>query len=161
MGGVSVQYQSRLGSGANPDTAAPHASRPFSEADEVSRAAASDLKIARCTRANLLVVGPQLLVKNVLNLMAPGGNRDAVMQGGEGRLQLPASPRPLTMVIQDVDMLTTGEQCRLLEWLDGANIRTQVISTASTPLLARVEARTFNETLYYRLNTTYIDLFED
>jgi transcriptional regulator of acetoin/glycerol metabolism len=65
------------------------------------------------------------------------------------------------MVIQDVDMLTTGEQRRLLEWLDGANIRTQVISTASTPLLARVEARTFNETLYYRLNTTYIDLFED
>jgi len=160
MGGVSVQYPSRLGSGANPDTA-PNASRPFSEADAVSIAAASDLNIARSTRANLLVVGPEQLVKTVLKLVAPAGKRDAVVQAGEGRLQLPASSRPSTLVIQDVDMLTTGEQRRLLEWLDGANTRTQVISTASTPLLSRVEAHTFNETLYYRLNTIYIDLFEE
>jgi hypothetical protein len=160
MGGVSVQYPSRLGSGANAGTA-PNASRPFSETDAVSLAAASDLNIARSARANLLVVGPEPLVKNVLKLVAPAGKREPVVQAGEGRLQLPASSRPSTLVIQDVDMLTTGEQRRLLEWLDGANTRTQVISTASTPLLSRVEAHTFNETLYYRLNTIYIDLFDE
>lgn len=155
-----MQYPSRLSSGPNPDTA-PHASRPFSEPDAVSLEAASDLNIARYTRANLLVVGPQQLVRNVLKLVAPAGKRDTVVQAGEGRLQLPASSRPSTLVIQDVEMLTALEQRRLLEWLDGANTRTQVISTASTPLLARVEAHTFNETLYYRLNTTYIDLFDE
>ena len=155
-----MQYPSRLDSGSNPDTA-PHASRPFSEPDAVSLAAASDLNVARSTRANLLVLGPEQLVKNVLKLVAPTLKRDIVVQAGEGGLQLPASLRPSTLVIQDVDMLTTGEQRRLLEWLDGGSTRTQVISTASTPLLARVEANTFNETLYYRLNTIYIDLFEE
>jgi hypothetical protein len=155
-----VHYPSRLDSGSNPDTA-PHASRPFSEPDAVSLAAASDLNVARSTRANLLVLGPEQLVKNVLKLVAPAGKRDSVVQAGEGQLQLPASSRPSTLVIEDVDLLTTGEQRRLLEWLDGASTRTQVISTASTSLRARVEANTFDETLYYRLNTIYIDLFEE
>ena len=155
-----MQYPSRLDAGSNPD-AAPHASRPFSEPDAVLLAAASDLNVARSTRANLLVLGPGHLVKNVLKLVAPAGKRDTVVQAGEGQLQLPTASQPSTLVIEDVDMLTIGEQRRLLEWLDGANTRTQVISTASRPLLARVEANMFNETLYYRLNTIYIDLFED
>ena len=155
-----MEYPSRLSSGVNPDTA-PQASRPFSEPDAVSLAAASDLHIARSTRANLLVVGPEQLVQNVLKLVAPGAKRDTVVQAGDGRLQLPTGSRPSTMVIHDVDMLTTSEQRRLLEWLDSANTRTQVISTASMPLLARIEAHTFNETLYYRLNTIYIDLFDE
>ena len=58
-----MHYPSRLDSGSNPDTA-PHASRPFSEPDAVSLAAASDLNVARSTRANLLVLGPEQLVKN-------------------------------------------------------------------------------------------------
>jgi DNA-binding NtrC family response regulator len=127
----------------------------------VSLSAASDLNIARVTRANLLVVGPEPLVRNLLSLVASGTRRDAMVHAKSGRLELPSSgARPSTVVVHDVDALTTSEQRRLLEWLDAATTHTQVISTASMPLLARVEARTFNETLYYRLNTIYIDLFE-
>ena len=159
MGGVSLEYQSRLSSGVNPETA-PHTSRPFSETD-VSLSAASDLNIARITRANLLVVGPEPLVRNLLSLVSSGTRRDAMVRGTTGRLELPASgARPSTIVVHDVDTLSTSEQRRLLEWLDAATTHIQVISTASMPLLSRVEARTFNETLYYRLNTIYIDLFE-
>ena len=159
MGGVSLD-PSRLCSGVNPETA-PHTSRPFSETDAVSLPAASDLNIARITRANLLVVGPEPLVRNLLNLVASGTRRDAMVHATTGRLELPASGvRPSTIVVHDVDTLTPSEQQRLLEWLDAATTHSQVISTASTPLLSRVEARTFNETLYYRLNTIYIDLFE-
>jgi len=57
--------------------------------------------------------------------------------------------------------LTMAEQRQLLEWLDAPATRMQVISTASMPMLPRVEARTFDETLYYRLNTIYIDLFDE
>jgi hypothetical protein len=160
MGGVSLEYQARLSSGVNPETA-PHTSRSFSETDAVSLSAASDLNIARVTRANLLVVGPEPLVRNLLSLVASGTRRDAMVDAKAGRLELPASgARPSTIVVLDVDALTTSEQRRLLEWLDEATSHIQVISTASLPLLSRVEARTFNETLYYRLNTIYIDLFE-
>jgi len=160
MGGVSLEYPARLSSGVNPETA-PHTSRPFSETDEVSLSAASDLNIARISRANLLVVGPALLVRNLLSLVARGTRRDAIVHATAGRLELPASgARPTTIVVHDVDTLITSEQQRLLEWLDAATTHVQVISTASMPLLSRVEARTFNETLYYRLNTIYIDLFE-
>jgi transcriptional regulator of acetoin/glycerol metabolism len=127
----------------------------------VSLSAASDLNVARTTRANVLVVGPEPLVKNVLKLVAPATRHDGIVQSREGRLCLPSPLRPSTVVVHDVDALTTAEQRQLLEWLDAPITRTQVISTASRPLLPRVEAQTFNETLYYRLNTIYIDLFEE
>ena len=155
-----MEYLPRLRSGVNPETK-PSTSRPYSESDSVSLSAASDLNVARTTRANVLVVGPEPLVKNVLKLVAPATRHEGIVQSREGRLRLPSPLRPSTVVVQDVDALTTAEQRQLLEWLDAPNTRTQVISTASTPLLPRIDARTFNETLYYRLNTIYIDLFEE
>ena len=154
-----MEYLPRLSSRVTPETT-PY-SRPFSESDSVSLSAASDLNVARATRANVLVVGPEPLVKNVLKLVAPGTRRDGPVQSREGRLRLPSPWRPSTVVVEDVDALTMAEQRELLEWLDAPTTGTQVISTASMPLLSRVEAQTFNETLYYRLNTIYIDLFEE
>jgi DNA-binding NtrC family response regulator len=60
-----------------------------------------------------------------------------------------------------VDTLDKVEQLRFLEWLDSASKRLQVVSTATAPLLRLVEGRKFNPTLYYRLNTVYIDLTVD
>ena len=156
-----MEYLPRLSSRVHPETK-PYTSQPYSESDAVSLSAASDLNVARSSRANVLVVGPELLVKNVLKLVAPAPRRDGVVQSRGGRLRLPPSPLvPSTVVVKDVDALTAAEQRQLLEWLDASNTRSQVISTASMPLLTRVEASTFNETLYYRLNTIYIDLFEE
>jgi hypothetical protein len=155
-----VEHQTRLGSSVTRHTA-PQQARPFHGTDSLSFAAASDMTIARATRANLLVAGPDHLVSNVVNLVAPETRSDVTIQARDGRLQLPpAASRPATVVIRDVDELSAVEQRRLLEWLDAAHTRTQVISTSSVPLLPRVEERRFNETLFYRLNTIYIDLFE-
>jgi hypothetical protein len=119
------------------------------------------MKIAYVSRTNVLIVGPETHVNNALSLTAPDLSRDDVVQSRGGRLQLPApATRPPTVVVRDVDTLTTAEQRRLLEWLDAASTRTQVISTASVPLLPLVETSDFNDTLYYRLNTIYIDLSE-
>jgi transcriptional regulator of acetoin/glycerol metabolism len=63
-------------------------------------------------------------------------------------------------VIRNVDTLSAGEQKTLLEWLESATTRTQVITTATAALTPLVEAGAFDETLYYRLNTVYIDLSE-
>jgi hypothetical protein len=155
-----LEYLPRLCSGVNPETK-PYTSQPYSESDSVSLSAASDLNVARATRANVLVVGPEPLVKNVLKLVAPAARHDGLVQSGGGRLHLPSPLGQSTVVVQDVDALTIAEQRQLLEWLDAPTTRTQVISTASMPMLPRIEDRTFNETLYYRLNTIYIDLFEE
>ena len=41
---------------------------------------------------------------------------------------------------------------RLLDWL-GAGVAVKVISTATAPLLPRIERGVFLDSLYYRLNT--------
>lgn len=159
MGGVSVEYQARLCS-SNSNTA-PYSSRPFSSANSAPLSAAKDLKMAQAAHTNVLVVGPNPIVKKVLSLVAPDARRDTAVQCQGGRLQLPqVSSRPTMLVVHDVDALTAAEQRTLLDWLEAASTRTQVVSTASVPLLPLVQTHAFNDTLYYRLNTTYIDLFE-
>jgi Sigma-54 interaction domain len=117
--------------------------------------------MARATNANVLVVGPDPLVKSVLNLVAPDAKRDTAVQCQAGRLRLPqVSPQPAMVVVRDVDALTPAEQRKLLDWLEAASSRMQVVSTAAVPLLPLVQADAFNDTLYYRLNTIYIDLSE-
>jgi hypothetical protein len=117
------------------------------------------MKLARTTRTNVLIVGPESLVRSALGLATSELKADATVQCGHDRLQLPAPASPAsTVVVRDVDILTPGEQRRLLEWLGSSNTRTQVVSTASVPLLPLVEASSFDDTLYYRLNTIYIDL---
>ena len=71
---------------------------------------------------------------------------------------LPSTPQPGTMVVRHVDTLVQEDQRRLLDWLERAAGVTQVISTASAPLLPSVEAGAFMQSLYYRLNTIYLDL---
>ena len=154
-----MEYPSRLCSG-NPEAAAPYTSRPLRANSGAPLSAASDMKLAYVSRTNVLIVGPEPLVNNALSLAAPDLHRDALVQCGNGRLQLPAvSPsRHAIVVVRDVDALNPAEQRRLLEWLEAGSTRTQVISTAAVPLMPLVEAHSFNDTLYYRLNTIYIDL---
>jgi hypothetical protein len=61
-------------------------------------------------------------------------------------------------VLRDVHGLTPADQLELLDWLELAEGRTQVVSTSSTPLLPRVHSGEFIDTLYYRLNTVCVDV---
>jgi len=155
-----LEESSRLTSGVNPPTAR-FARTPHDSEAGVSHTAHSDLNIARITKANLLLVGHERLVSNALSLLVPDPTADGVIGCEGGRLMLPPpSERIATLVVRDVDALTADEQQSLLEWLDSSKIRTRVVSTASEPLLPLVATRAFNDTLYYRLNTVYIDLSE-
>jgi hypothetical protein len=62
------------------------------------------------------------------------------------------------MILQDVGALTDGDQHRLLDWLDRAPGRTQVVSTTPAPLFPRVQGGAFIDRLYYRLNTVCMDV---
>jgi transcriptional regulator of aromatic amino acid metabolism len=74
------------------------------------------------------------------------------------RLVLPPTGTSGTMVLQDVGGLTPEDQLRLFDWLERNVGKTQVISTSSTPLLPRVQAGTFMDMLYYRLNVVCADV---
>jgi Sigma-54 interaction domain len=121
----------------------------------------ADLFRARVTKANVLLVGPDHLVENVVNLLVSDPKSVAIIHRDNGELILPTpSPRVRTAIVRDVEGLTQEEQRRLLDWLGSTPNRPQLVSTTSAPLLPLVETGAFNDTLYYRLNTMYVDVCE-
>jgi hypothetical protein len=119
----------------------------------------SDVDCARACRANLLLVGAEPAVANLLlSLWSTFGEPLMIRRGGD-RLRLPSGSEPVaTMIIQAVHTLTDYEQRALQDWLLLRDGRTRVVSTASASLLPMVEAGAFSDSLYYRLNVFYIDL---
>lgn len=61
-----------------------------------------------------------------------------------------------TLILHDAATLTMAEQTQLLDWLNAASPRPQVVSTSAQPLFAQVERGLFAEPLYYRLNVILI-----
>lgn len=63
-----------------------------------------------------------------------------------------------TLILHEVGALPHDDQRQLLEWLEPAARRVQVISTTSASLFPRVEVGAFSDVLYYRLNTMCMDV---
>ena len=81
-----------------------------------------------------------------------------VRRRGEPLRLLPTSRPVGTIVIHDVDTLTSEGAGRVAA-LDGrGNGRTRVVSTATQSLLPVLETGAFNDELYYRLNVLTFDL---
>jgi Sigma-54 interaction domain len=124
----------------------------------MARAAHVDLLLMGMPRVNLLLIAPDGVVRFVLeSLLLDLHEPIAQWRPGE-RLALPAADDSGTLVLHEASSLTPDDQLRLLDWLEQADGRTQVVSTSSTPLLPRVHAGTFIDTLYYRLNTVCVDV---
>ncbi len=124
----------------------------------VARAAHMDLQLLRMPRVNLLLVGPDGIVENVLDMIRPDLAKPIVTWHGGSRLRLPAAGSLSTVVLREIPALVPEDQIRLLEWLDDLSPRAQIISTASAPLLPPIQCGRFLEALYYRLNTVCVDL---
>ena len=130
-----------------------------------------DLELARSTGVNVLIVGPDPGTEELVRRLLPRGESEVVVRCHDGQLRLPSPALGTdpgtdlgtdlgTIVIREVDALSSAEQYRLLQWLDATAERGPIVSTASAPLLPLVEAGMFSEVLFYRLNTIYIDLFD-
>jgi len=120
---------------------------------------ATDQDLARVTRVNLFVVGGGEDIARLVTSLWPCFESPVHMRRAGEPLRLPRAEAPVgTMVIYDVDTLTHREQHELNEWLVAASGRVRILSSASSPLLPMVEAGTFNDALYYRLNVVTIDL---
>jgi hypothetical protein len=124
----------------------------------LARAAHVDLLLMGLPRVNVLLIGMDRVIWSLLEALRPDLREPVVSWYPGRRFALPATGASGTMVLQDVGGLTPEDQMRLFDWLERNGGKTQVISTSSTPLLPRVQAGTFIDMLYYRLNTVCVDI---
>jgi hypothetical protein len=107
---------------------------------------------------NVLLVGAGDVIRMVLGMLRLE-QREPVLSWRPGqRLKLPALGHAKTLVLHDVSELTCDEQLSVLRWLDWTAGRIPVVSTTAVPLLPLVKSGAFNDVLYYRLNTVYVDV---
>lgn len=118
-----------------------------------------DWDLARLTKANLLLVGPEQTVSNLVFAIWSILDGPIVVRRRHERLVLPSATEPVgTLVLHGLETLSYAEQASLYDWLSSRRTRTRVVSTAPMPLLPLVQSQLFNGELYYRLNTIWIDL---
>ena len=116
-----------------------------------------DCRLARAAGVNMLIVLPGGIGDFTKLLMAELPTPVVVWRPGE-RLMLPQPAQTGTLLLHNVGSLSLLDQRYLVEWLDRAAGRTQVVSTTPVALLPLVQAGTFLARLYYRLNTVCVDL---
>ena len=124
----------------------------------LARAAHVDLLLMGMPRVNLLLIAPDGVVRFVLESLLLDLQEPIVRWRPGERLVLPPTDESGTLVLHETSALPADDQLRLLDWLERAEGRTQVVSTSSAPLLPRVHAGAFIDTLYYRLNTVCVDV---
>ncbi len=121
---------------------------------------AGDWSLLRTSRANVLVTGPPDATRAFVAAILPHLN-GPVYEGSTGDA-LPIAPAGGTVILQDVAAFDPVQQQRLLTWLDEPRSgRTRVISLTATRLYDLVQAGTFLEPLYYRLNMTQFEVVSE
>ena len=124
----------------------------------VAQAAHHELMTMGMPRVNVLLAGRDSAVQQTLeSLLGRLPEPIASWCPGE-QLSLPSTDASGTVILHDVGRLGLEDQIHLLEWLGSAAGRVQVVSTTAAPLFPRVRAGAFIDTLYYRLNTVYLEL---
>ena len=136
------------------------ASRPLIRQERrlVRPARRRDLQVGTMPRTNVLVAGNPEATRIVLDMLRLD-LRGPVVEWRAGQpLDLPDPGRAATLVLENVTRLTADEQFRVLRWLDEVRSNVRVVSTTTVPVWPRVQVGVFNEVLYYRLNTVFVDM---
>jgi transcriptional regulator of acetoin/glycerol metabolism len=131
-------------------------------ADEarLARSIYRELQLLAMPRVNLLLIGSESVMQHILKLLLPVLEKPFVTWRPGEPLVLPSTAHTGTMIVDGVGALGREDQHRLLEWSNQAAGRIRIVSTAAVPLFPLVEAGTFLDTLYYRLNVICVDATE-
>jgi hypothetical protein len=123
-----------------------------------ARAEYLSLLLMGMPRVNILLIGVDGMAWNILGTLLMDLHQPIATWSHGQPFVLPPAGQAGTLILHDLGRLTLDNQLHLLRWLEEAAGRTQVISTASAPLLPSVKSGRFLEKLYYRLNTVCVDL---
>ena len=108
------------------------------------------------SRMNTLLIGPRHVTGRLVRSMRSRLAHPIVRVLPHLPLLLPQADQVGTIILEDVGRLDLAAQMHLLDWLDDAVPRSQIISTSTIPLLPMVATGIFDRALYYRLNLVYV-----
>jgi len=117
-----------------------------------------DLQVSSMPRTNVMVVGNAEATRIVVDMLRLDLRGPVVKWRAGQPLALPAPGSCATLVLENLTRLTDEEQIHMLRWLDDVRGKIRVVSTAGVPVWPRVQNGQFNEVLYYRLNTVFVDM---
>jgi hypothetical protein len=118
-----------------------------------------DERLARLTKANLLIMGADDVVARFVTSLWPYFLAPRVVRRRGEQLRLLSTSRPAdTILVYDVHTLARSEQDALHRWMNAGNNRTRVVSTTTQSLLPGLETGAFKHELYYHLNVLTFDL---
>jgi hypothetical protein len=149
---------------SKPSATTPHAHSPEGRLRLVKppiREGDSDVLFKKALRSNLLLIGQGTRVSKVLDIMLPSLREPITVWLPGIQLVLPPNAQSGTLILREVGALELGDQHRLHRWIErvqSGTRGTQIVSTSQASLLSRVNRGVFLDTLYYRLNTVYIDV---
>lgn len=124
----------------------------------MARASNADLLVVAVPRVHLLLSGTDDLIEMALTKLIPSLAEPVQTWTPNHPLDLPSPTQSGTLMLRDVDALSTFDQYRLLKWLETPGLRTRVISTTTTQLRTRVLVGTFDGSLFFRLNIASVEL---
>jgi hypothetical protein len=116
-----------------------------------------DWHLLTASACNALLVGPARITRRCMEKLRPQLDVPIVTIH-PGAPPLPPGEAVSTLILKDVAVLSPEEQQRLFEWLSRSPRRVRVISTSAVPLMTMVSQGSFLESLYYRLNTVFVNL---
>jgi hypothetical protein len=106
---------------------------------------------------NVLVTGPRDATHAFLQAITPSLRTPVRRLNCGNPLELPVDAG--TVVLDDVDVMSLGEQGRLTDWLDTAlSPAWQMVALTTTPLYTQVQTGAFMDALYYRLNVVHLQV---
>ena len=117
----------------------------------------ADWEAAVAGRLPVLLTGPASTTDDWIHRMQPRLALPVVEVACDADVKTTALDDAGTVVLHDVEHLRPADQQRLLQWLEEAPHRPQIVSTSSRALYPLVCAGRFSENLYYRLNSVYLD----
>ena len=110
----------------------------------------------RCS--NVMVAGADAAVKAFLGALTPY-LQSPVLECSAFDVLSPESLRiDGTVILRDVERLDLGQQEALVRSLDEARDHVQIVAVTALPIYPLVEAGTFLDRLYYRLNVLNVVL---
>ena len=114
-----------------------------------------DWRVARIARVNVLLVGSDELAEKIVDALRPDLGEPFEVWRPASPLVLPPIEGTGTLILHDVGAMLRDDQRRLCDWSEVTAGRTRVVSITRQALFALLEAGTFGETLYYRLNVLF------
>lgn len=107
---------------------------------------------------NVLIAGPKVATVAAVNEIYPLLRLPITSVHVDSCVALPLTLTDGTLILSDIAALNRTEQARLHEWIARTSGATQVVATSAMPVFPLVEQGAFLDVLYYRLNTTYLEV---